>query len=106
MGMFDYVQHECACPVCHSKVTGFQSKCGPCGLLTLQPSEVDAFYASCPKCGCWIDFEAIRVPNETFTMVASSRRGEELPERVEVARKEVYIRPQGISADVEQEKVV
>jgi len=96
MGMFDYVQHECVCPVCRSKVANFQSKDGPCKLLTLQPSEVECFYSTCPKCGCWVQFDAIEVPKENFTMVASALKGNKLPGRVEVAREDVYISPRQI----------
>jgi len=46
MGMFDWVNYECVCPVCHNKVDGFQS------------DEVDNFYSSCRVCGAWIEFDA------------------------------------------------
>ena len=56
MGMFDYVDYECTCPVCHSKVDGFQSKDGECWLNKVLPGEVSNFYSSCKQCGCWIEF--------------------------------------------------
>lgn len=58
MGMYDSIKYECVCPVCHSKVNGFQSKDGPCLLNMLQPTEVDNFYSPCSKCGCWLEFTA------------------------------------------------
>lgn len=60
MDMFNYVNHECECPVCYSKVTGIQSKNGPRMLTTLQPFEVDNSYAPCPKCGCWVEQVKVR----------------------------------------------
>ena len=72
MGMFDYVNYECTCPVCHSKIGGFQSKSGDCLLETLEPSEVTNFYSSCNKCGCWIDFKA--KPSTNFTRIVTSHK--------------------------------
>ena len=58
MGMFDFVDYECACPVCHGKVSGFQTKDKEEPSLDhYTPQEVDNFYSSCDKCGCWVDFE-------------------------------------------------
>lgn len=59
MGMFDYVEYECECPACGTKVEDFQSKDGDCTLDTLQPDEVRNFYSSCKNCGIWIDAEYI-----------------------------------------------
>lgn len=60
--MFDYVNFECICPVCHSKVTGFQTKDTACNLDTVSPVEADRFYTNCGKCGCWIEFNAVKEP--------------------------------------------
>ena len=60
MGMFDTVNYECVCPLCHNKVTNFQSKNGPCEMLVLEPREVKNFYASC-MCGAWIEFDVIPI---------------------------------------------
>lgn len=68
MGMYDEVDFECTCPVCKSKVTGFQSKSGGCILDTLKPTQVANFYSSCGKCGCWIDFNAKKITNFTMTV--------------------------------------
>ncbi len=62
MGMFDYVEFECICPVCHTKVTGFQSKSGECMLDTVLPNEVANFYSYCEKCGCNIDYTTTEKP--------------------------------------------
>ena len=56
MGMYDKIYYECVCPVCHKKVTGFQSKSGGCMLDELKPSNVDNFYSECDTCGCWVEF--------------------------------------------------
>lgn len=56
MGMFDYINFKCDCPVCGAEIEGFQSKDGPSDLVTLEYWEVDRFYSECPKCLAWIDF--------------------------------------------------
>jgi len=56
MGMFDYIKFEMACPKCGAKVSGFQSKDGPCCLIELEYWEVDNFYSSCPQCQTWIEY--------------------------------------------------
>ncbi len=68
MGMFDRVNFECICPVCHAKVDGFQSKSGRCELDTIEPTEIANFYSSCKKCGCWIEYTAKKVTNFTRTV--------------------------------------
>jgi len=72
MGMFDYIKFEIECPVCKEKVKDFQSKYGPCILKTLEFWEVNNFYASCPKCNSWIEFNRIRplpkAPIEDYKM--------------------------------------
>ena len=56
MGMFDYVNFECECPICGEKVIGFQTKEGPLLLETLEPLDVNNFYSNCSTCGAWIEF--------------------------------------------------
>ena len=68
MGMYDNIDFECACPVCHAKVIGFQSKDGECLNDTLQPNEVSNFYSSCDKCGCWIEFKSKPTTNYIRTV--------------------------------------
>lgn len=68
MGMFDWVNYECTCPVCHGKVDSFQSKDGECLMATLEPANVMNFYASCDKCGCWINYNAKEITDFTMTV--------------------------------------
>ena len=63
MGMFDYVDIVIKCPICHGEVTGFQSKDGPCRLLTLPLDRVDTLYTRC-ACGKWLQFHR-RYPDGT-----------------------------------------
>ena len=56
MGMFDYVDFECICPVCLNHVTGFQTKDKYNVLETVKPQELCNFYTTCDKCGSWIEF--------------------------------------------------
>jgi hypothetical protein len=56
MGMFDNIHFEMECPSCGETVSGFQSKDGPCLLLTLYPGYVSNFYTRC-DCGLWIEFD-------------------------------------------------
>jgi len=56
MGMYDKIKYEMDCPTCGVRVTGFQSKDKDCKLATLEFWEVDNFYALCPKCSTWIEF--------------------------------------------------
>ena len=62
MGMFDYVNHEAKCPECGAIVDGFQSKDGPCELITLEISDVDNFYTDCAKCNAWLEYERVKMP--------------------------------------------
>lgn len=68
MGMFDYINYECQCPVCHTKVSGFQSKDGDCMMDEIEPTKVNHFYSICKKCGCWIAFNAKKSTNFTRTV--------------------------------------
>ena len=56
MGMFDWVNYETICPVCWSKVDGFQTKDTDCVLAEVDPCKTAYFYSSCKKCGCWLEF--------------------------------------------------
>lgn len=58
MGMFDWVDIIVKCPQCNTKVSGFQSKDGPCELLTIPLDRVDHLYTRCnnPDCDLWLDF--------------------------------------------------
>jgi hypothetical protein len=73
MGMFDNVSYECACPVCHDKVDGFQSKDGECIMETLEPSQVCTFYTTCGNCGCWLEFNATKHINTKFILTAHGK---------------------------------
>lgn len=55
MGMFDYVKYEAPCPKCGTKITNWQTKDSDCSLTTVEPWQVDKFYAPCPHCHAWID---------------------------------------------------
>jgi len=56
MGMFDYVNYECDCPYCDTKLPDFQSKESYCRLKTLLPEDVGNFYTMCDNCGTWVEF--------------------------------------------------
>jgi hypothetical protein len=56
MGMFDWVEYDDICPECGAKLEGFQSKTGPCELLSLQPKDVRNFYTSCDTCDAWVEY--------------------------------------------------
>ena len=63
MGMFDNVRYEEPCWRCGKVLTDWQSKDGPCELLTLEPKDVYSFYTYC-ECGAWNEF--IRDPRPEF----------------------------------------
>lgn len=56
MGMFDCVNFEMNCPVCHELVSGFQSKDGKRVMKELEIGEIANFYSSCTNCKTWIEF--------------------------------------------------
>ena len=56
MGMYDDINFSMKCINCGSLIKGFQSKDGSCKMNTLEPSQVDNFYSSCPKCNAWTEF--------------------------------------------------
>lgn len=72
MGMFDWVNYECECPVCKAKVKGFQSKDADCQCETIEPQTVDRFYAFCEQCDCWIEFTRIVIKTNEFTRIVHS----------------------------------
>ena len=87
MGMFNYVDFECVCPVCHSKVDGFQTKDGDLRLDTVKPKSVSNFYAPCRKCGCWIEFT--RNDDGKFVRTVDGKIGDKtqtMPEHTKVVR--------------------
>lgn len=62
MGIFDWVSFRMDCPVCGTRVGGFQSKDRWCpDLDTLSIDRLTNFYSSCHKCSTWIEFS--REPN-------------------------------------------
>jgi hypothetical protein len=61
MGMFDSVNFSTPCPSCGAIVDGFQSKDGPCELLTLEPEQVSTFYSHCRSCGREVEFSRLIV---------------------------------------------
>ena len=66
MGMFDYVNYSCKCPVCDANVTGFQTKdCERQG-LTKTLDDVNTFYAPCTVCNTWIEFKRISGAKSDF----------------------------------------
>jgi len=73
MGMYDDVEFEMSCPSCGEKVSGFQSKDGPCLLLKVNVSQIRNFYTSCSKCSTWIDCVYIP-PTGVGTIVASYQK--------------------------------
>ena len=58
MGMFDFVDVVVRCPKCNTEVKGFQSKDGPCEMLTIPLDGVDNLYSRCsnPECDLWLEF--------------------------------------------------
>lgn len=74
MGMYDDIKLEINCPYCGKKVSGFQSKSGPCMLLELEYWEVPNFYTACPHCGKWIEYSRKvtppRIPLSDYELVS------------------------------------
>ena len=73
MGMYDNINYECTCPVCHGKVHNFQSKSGDCVLDTLAPNQVENFYSLCGKCGCRLEFNI--KTRASYVLTVSGKRG-------------------------------
>ena len=64
MGMFDYIEHSYTCD-CGNVVDDFQSKDGPCQLLTLTPLQVNNFYSNCDKCHTRLNFSRYTALSDT-----------------------------------------
>lgn len=64
MGMFDWVEYECECPVCGKTLNEFQSKSGDCTLSRVKPEDVNKWYDFCNKCGAWVEFEWQKHPSK------------------------------------------
>ena len=56
MGMFDRINYTAPCPACGAELgpERWQSKEHACIMQTLEPWEVDNFYAVCAGCNTWI----------------------------------------------------
>lgn len=67
MGMFDEVNFKMDCPKC-GKPLSFQTKDRGCTMETLEPEDVNNFYAGChgqgrePGCRIWIEFSRAITP--------------------------------------------
>jgi hypothetical protein len=75
MGMFDNVRYEAPCYKCGHLLTGWQSKSGPCDMVTLEPWQVTNLYSICPKCAAWNEYTVdadleIKVHSVKFIRVA------------------------------------
>lgn len=72
MGMYDYINYECDCPNCGKKIKDFQSKDGPCAIITLDWWEVRNFYSRCDNedCRTWMEFSLpnLRRSNRKLTI--------------------------------------
>ena len=86
MGMFDYVNFEIPCPICGTKVKGFQTKAGECLMEIITPQKAGNFYDSCSKCDAWIYVTAIPPQGEWKYSVSAGPYGQ-IPE-VEILVKE------------------
>ncbi len=75
MGLFVFVNYTCICPVCYSKLNGFQTKVSKCLLTPLNPHDVDNFYTYCTKCGCSIEFYKDSKTKKFERIVKSSKKG-------------------------------
>lgn len=79
MGMFDDVRTPVivTCPKCGHKTDRFQSKDGPCGLLTIRNlRRVNRFYTSCNGCRAWIEFSRTDPLEETERVSEPEEMGE------------------------------
>jgi hypothetical protein len=56
MGVFDYINFECDCPICGARIKEFQSKDSDCSLDILEPEEVDNWYSLCDRCENYVEF--------------------------------------------------
>ncbi len=84
MGMFDYVAaapQQCSCG---GTVEEWQSKDGPCELLTIKPEQVRRFYGMCERCNKWYEFTAVSAAAVTFRLKVARNNGNDEEEGTEV----------------------
>ena len=82
MGMFDYVDFECACPACGALVSGFQTKDTDCLMDTVAVGEARHFYSDCPECDAWVEFTLEPVPQgQPARLVVKRMRKSDPPPR-------------------------
>ena len=77
MGMFDWVNHTCRCPICGYKVTGFQSKDGRCYMGTVEPDDVESFYSSCDNCETWIEYLNLKMIEPNIEVIKKIKNKED-----------------------------
>ena len=70
MGMFDWVEYSAPCRNCGEPITGWQSKDGPCSLDTLSTDDVSNFYAMCPQCEEWNEYDLVPPTERKFVLRA------------------------------------
>lgn len=66
MSNFDWINYNCECPNCESKISNFQTKDGDCNLEEINIIRVDNFYTYCGKCDTWVEFD--RIYKQIFRM--------------------------------------
>ncbi len=76
MGMFDWVDYECECPVCGAKVTGFQTKELDCDMDTVTPQQALFFYSICSGCGAWLVAQYVEPVAAHIHIEASKKNGD------------------------------
>ena len=63
MGMFNYVDYECECPVCGETVTGFKTHDGlNLDMRHVAPQSVYSFTANCRNCEAYLAFNRVKAP--------------------------------------------
>ena len=67
MGMFDFVDFQMECPTCGNVIKEFQTKDGECCVAMLPFTDVNNFYASCCKCGTFMEFN-LHVERDKLTI--------------------------------------
>ena len=81
--MFDWIKgFKDVCPNCKTKVTGFQSKDGSCGMNGLWFWEVNNFYADCSYCNTWIEY-TIKKPVNRKKTIKDYKRVVKIPTKKE-----------------------
>ena len=73
MGMFNWVDFVCNCPLCDSEVIGFQTKDGELWCETVEPESINNFYSSCDDCGAWVEFDR-NCKHEKFKMIKPEKK--------------------------------